>query len=46
MMMCRVFWQLIIAEKYTRLEDGLVGQQPSSFRCGDNIIAYVSPRTR
>jgi hypothetical protein len=28
-----------------RLEDGLVGEQPSSFRCGDNIIAYLSPRT-
>src|SRR4030042_3342700 len=28
-----------------RLEDGLVGEQPSAFRCGDNIIAYISPRT-
>ncbi len=28
-----------------RLEDGLVGQQPTSFRCGDNIISYISPRT-
>jgi hypothetical protein len=28
-----------------RLEDGLVGAQPSSFRCGDNIIAFLSPRT-
>ncbi|MBN1413938.1 MAG: hypothetical protein JW973_02455 [Bacteroidales bacterium] len=28
-----------------RLEDGLVGEQPSAFRCGDNIIAYLSPRT-
>ena len=31
--------------KVYRLEDGLVGQQPSSFRCGDNIIAYISART-
>jgi hypothetical protein len=31
--------------KIYRLEDGLVGEQPSSFRCGDNIIAYLSPRT-
>jgi hypothetical protein len=28
-----------------RLEDGLVSQQPTSFRCGDNIISYISPRT-
>lgn len=27
------------------LEDGLVDYKPSSFRCGDNIIAYVSART-
>jgi 10-bladed beta propeller domain len=27
------------------LEDGLLANQPSSFRCGDNIIAYVSART-
>jgi len=31
--------------KIYRLEDGLVGQQPTSFRCGDNIISYVSPRS-
>jgi len=28
-----------------RLEDGLVGQRPTSFRCGDNIISYISSRT-
>jgi hypothetical protein len=28
-----------------RLEDGLVGNNPSSFRCGDNTIAYYSPRS-
>ena len=27
------------------LEDGLLANQPTSFRCGDNIIAYVSART-
>jgi hypothetical protein len=27
------------------LEDGLVSYPPSSFRCGDNIIAYISNRT-
>src|SRR4030042_2229655 len=27
-----------------RLEDGLVGEQPSSFRCVDNNIASLSPR--
>jgi hypothetical protein len=32
-------------ERIYRLEDGLVGQQPASFRCGDNIISYISPRT-
>jgi hypothetical protein len=28
-----------------RLEDGLVGNKPSSFQAGDNIIAYISGRT-
>jgi hypothetical protein len=32
-------------DKIYRLEDGLVGQEPSAFRCGDNIIAYISTRT-
>ncbi len=27
------------------LEDGLASYPPSSFRCGDNIIAYISSRT-